>query len=467
MRRFHALLFVLLAFIPKPALGMTRLIEILAAGVTDDSGNPLSAGTVTVYDAGTTSLRTVYSDFALGSPVVNPYTLDSAGRAVLYTNRRVKLLIKNSSGATVRTIDNVGTADSDVASSSASTLAGDGLTAPGDGTLAANPDTTSLEVSSDALRVKPGGIAQGPDELNNYSLAASVGSNALTIALKDKAGADPSSSSYVTAAFRSSTLTSGVYNTRTVTGALSLVISSGSTLGHASATAEPIYVYLLDNAGTVELAASTRLLDTGTVHSTTAEGGAGAADSRTAIYSTTARSSVPIRLIGRLASTQTTAGTWAAAMTEISARPFASAMQVERSGPILRKKSGVSNTAYLQKSDATGDYPIVVSADTGASAGGPLILAAVFDSSGALTYGSGATASKNSTGNYTVTFTNTFGAVPAVLVNANNAGGVSDRSAIVGPSGITTSTVQVITMIMSTGVTTDCGFAVYAMGERP
>lgn len=152
----------------------------------------------------------------------------------------------------------------------------------------------------------------------NLSIACSVGSNALTIALKDKAGSDPSAGSPVKIGFRNSTLTNGTYNVRSVTGALSLVISSGSTLGHSSAVQRPIYVYAIDNAGTVELAVSSSLLDSFGVVSTTAEGGAGAADSGSAIYSTTARSNVPIRLIARLLSTQTTAGTWAAVPTETS-----------------------------------------------------------------------------------------------------------------------------------------------------
>jgi hypothetical protein len=99
---------------------------------------------------------------------------------------------------------------------------------------------------------------------------------------------------------------------------LSLVISSGSTLGHTSGVNHPIYVYLINNAGTAELAASTILYPEGSVVTTTAEGGAGASDSNTAIYSTTARTNVSMRLIGRCLSNQVTAGTWALVPTEIT-----------------------------------------------------------------------------------------------------------------------------------------------------
>jgi hypothetical protein len=121
--------------------------------------------------------------------------------------------------------------------------------------------------------------------------------------------------------FRSSTLTSGTVNTRTISGAINLVISSGSTLGTVSAQQSRIVVLAIDNAGTIELAAvnlagGTNLSETGFI-STTAEGGAGAADSATVIYSTTARSNVPYRVVGYVESTQATAGTWATAPSTI------------------------------------------------------------------------------------------------------------------------------------------------------
>lgn len=85
------------------------------------------------------------------------------------------------------------------------------------------------------------------------------------------------------------------------------------------------YIYAIDNAGTLELAvAGSPLVDCGTVVTTTAEGGAGAADSKSVLYSTTARSNVPCRLIGRVKSTQATAGTWATSPSEVSLWPFES-----------------------------------------------------------------------------------------------------------------------------------------------
>lgn len=156
----------------------------------------------------------------------------------------------------------------------------------------------------------------------NARISPSVASSALTIALKGNDGNDPSATNRVYIPFRSSTAGTGSLTWRSVTAALSTVISSGSTAGHASAQNHYIYVYALDNAGTVELAWSTLLYDDGSVQTTTAEGGAGAADSATTLYSTTARTDVPIRLISRMLSNQTTAGTWAAVPTEVTPYPW-------------------------------------------------------------------------------------------------------------------------------------------------
>ena len=72
---------------------------------SDDSGNPLASGTVTVYDAGTTDLSTIYSD-AAGTTTDNPKTFDSGGRVDFFLGSiSYDLVIKNAAGATVDTKD--------------------------------------------------------------------------------------------------------------------------------------------------------------------------------------------------------------------------------------------------------------------------------------------------------------------------------------------------------------------------
>lgn len=77
----------------------------------DNSGNVLNGGTVTVQDAGTTTSRNIYTDTALSVAATNPIPLDSAGRStqgMIYTAATAyKLILKNSSGTTIRTEDNI------------------------------------------------------------------------------------------------------------------------------------------------------------------------------------------------------------------------------------------------------------------------------------------------------------------------------------------------------------------------
>jgi len=143
-----------------------------------------------------------------------------------------------------------------------------------------------------------------------YPVSASVAANAMTVTL------NPCS-----LAFRSTTLGSGTTSTVSVTSAITMTVSSGSTLGTVNNTQSQIVVLAINNAGTIELAvvniAGGNNLDETTLISTTAEGGAGAADSSNVIYSTTARTSVAFRVVGVITSTQTTAGTWATAPSTI------------------------------------------------------------------------------------------------------------------------------------------------------
>jgi hypothetical protein len=146
---------------------------------------------------------------------------------------------------------------------------------------------------------------------NLESISASVGSNALTVTLNP-----------CTIDFRSSTLTSGAVLTRLVPSAISLTVSSGSTLGSTNGVESRIAIVAIDNAGTVELAVINSLaygpFDESLLISTTAEGGLGAADSGGIFYSASARASVAYKIIGYVTSTQATAGSWASAPSNVS-----------------------------------------------------------------------------------------------------------------------------------------------------
>ena len=134
------------------------------------------------------------------------------------------------------------------------------------------------------------------------SITSSVAGNQLTVGLNP-----------TTLDFRSATLTTGVPNTRTVSSALTLVVPASATLGTVNATQARLVLLAIDNAGTVELAivnlAGGVNLDETTLISTTAI--SAAATSASVVYSTTARTNVPFRVVGFLDITETTAGTWA------------------------------------------------------------------------------------------------------------------------------------------------------------
>lgn len=208
-----------------------------------------------------------------------------------------------------------------------------------------NPGTFLAEKFT--LSKLPGVLSlQDAKAVQNLRINATVATNAMTIALKTLGGTDPAAGDPVYVGFRNATAATGLPSTVAAVAATSLVVSSGSTLGTQSAVAQPIYVYAINNAGTLELAISTRLFDEGSLVSTTAEGGAGAADSNSVMYSTTARTSVACRLIGRIVASQTTAGTWAAAPSEIALPPFELAL-VQMSAQRSTTQSIPNNTSTV------------------------------------------------------------------------------------------------------------------------
>jgi hypothetical protein len=75
----------------------------------DNSGNPLSSGTLTTYLAGTSTLRATYTDNTLGTPNSTTITLNSRGESAtdIWLDGAYKFVLKDSSGSTIWTVDNV------------------------------------------------------------------------------------------------------------------------------------------------------------------------------------------------------------------------------------------------------------------------------------------------------------------------------------------------------------------------
>lgn len=250
-------------------------------------------------------------------------------------------------------------------------------------------------------------------------ISASVAANALTITLNP-----------TVLDFRSSTLTSGTVNTRTVSAAISVVVSSGSTLGTTNAVQSRLVVIAIDNAGTVELAvvnpsSGLDLTEVGLI-STTAEGGAGAADSANVIYSTTARSNVSYRVVGYVESTQATAGTWATAPSTIQGAggqsAISTALNAQGAAPMFACRAWVNF-------NGTGTVAIRGS-------------------------GNVSSITDNGVGDYTVNFTT---AMPDVNYEVSGSGSVDATSpAVVSP----TSTATYLTTSVRVGVFNNGGTAV-------
>lgn len=160
-------------------------------------------------------------------------------------------------------------------------------------------------------------------KLSNCSLAASVAASALTVALKDASGSDPSAGSPCTVGFRNATATTGTYADVSATAATSVVVSNGSSLGCIASTACTLHIYAINNAGTLVLGVvSYALFDEGTVQTSTTEGGAGGADTGGTLYATTGVASKAVRLLGRVTIAPAASFAWTNAATEISNVPF-------------------------------------------------------------------------------------------------------------------------------------------------
>lgn len=87
------------------------LINFLAGGITDSSGNVLEGGKAYVYEIGTTTKVTPYSDNELTSTLQNPFTLESDGSKEVYVTKDVRVLVEDALGNTVKDIDALGTSN--------------------------------------------------------------------------------------------------------------------------------------------------------------------------------------------------------------------------------------------------------------------------------------------------------------------------------------------------------------------
>lgn len=170
-------------------------------------------------------------------------------------------------------------------------------------------------------------LGSGAAIANGY-LNARTGSNILTLELLATGGAAATSDNPITSVFRNSTISNGSLTGLSITAAVTLAISSGSTLGCANSETVRVHVGLMANgelfAWTATVGALTSIVkpDLNGFVTTVAEGGAGGADTAQTFYSTTLRSNQPWRYIGYAEVVSgATAGQWSSVSKIVNWQP--------------------------------------------------------------------------------------------------------------------------------------------------
>ncbi|MBS0245490.1 MAG: hypothetical protein JSR61_02640 [Proteobacteria bacterium] len=330
--------------------------------------------------------------------IILPITTDNTSSTVTVAfNGGTALTIKTNSGASVpagglvagmmvagfkvgtqfRLLSDIATSADRVAAEAAAQDAADALhefRAKYLGALSADPSTDLngdavadgafyVNTSSNRPRFRSSGAWNDPSAIDvslfplaliNGKIVESHTGNAVTFAIKTQAGNNPSPSDPVGVSFLRN---DGTYLGRQIVAATSITISSGSTLGASSNLPFHLLICAIDNAGTVELAVANRQVRTTAAgdsdggmyinevnaYSTTAEGGLGAADSAMTLYSTTARTSKPIRVLALASygSGLATAGAWVASPSAIRLNiPGAKGIQLPIMGVAHRGNDG-------------------------------------------------------------------------------------------------------------------------------
>jgi hypothetical protein len=176
--------------------------------------------------------------------------------------------------------------------------------------------SAGLNIGSSAL----GNSALGFGFAVNSQLHTSVGSSALTVALcVANSGSNTcnnaSSSSPILLPFRDATAGNGDPTIVSLQASLSITINSGNTHGCVSSQMCRLWVYALDNSGTVQLCtyntvSGTTILDLNDGLSQTSASGSNGGSSAQTLYCNGSAVSGPIIRLGYVDISESTAGTW-------------------------------------------------------------------------------------------------------------------------------------------------------------
>lgn len=264
--------------------------------------------------------RTALTDGAAGDQIVANHP-NGLGAAILAIQTELGI---NPAGSVADVVTRL-----DASQNSDGTIKSSVITAGGGASVAYSSGVFTIGWSPD-----------GPSYTQNLGIEVTANApvaNALRIRLVQRSGATPTSTNPIRLGFKVATASAapanGGYVVREITGDTALVLSSGSSLGTRISETARVYVGAIDNNGTVEAAAynpkDAPAPNSGTAgtawamvtqlwrpsevatYTTTAEGGAGGADSAATLYSTSARTGVYFRRLGYFDVTLgSTVGNW-------------------------------------------------------------------------------------------------------------------------------------------------------------
>ena len=283
----------------------------------DNAGLPLSGGKVYTYTAGTTNPIATYTDSTGSIANTNPIILDSKGEAGIWTSGMLKVNVTDTNGVQITgwPVDNIGSGVN--SSVQVGSIVTSGLTV-NTGKLLGR--TTSSAGAVEEIAIGTGlsmtagvlsnlSVSGGSGPLNAFSVV--VANNAVTISLTPQS-----------IDFRSATMNIGAVVNRTISSTITASIPTGATLGLTTGVLGNIIVFAIDiGGGAVELAFAVpannpiSFIDEDELI-TTISVSAGSTSVDT-LYSTTARSNVPYRVIGYFSIVGPTAGNWIVAPSRV------------------------------------------------------------------------------------------------------------------------------------------------------
>lgn len=145
---------------------LSQQVDMFIAGVRYANGNPLAAGIVHMYEAGSSSsYRTIWTGYDRAVTKANPFTLDANGQALVFAHGAYNIIVKDADGNTIISRDNCIYFRNQFVDA---VTFGAGATFSGDFTI----DTTTFFVDSTNDRVGIGTIT--PSTILHVSSAAAV-----------------------------------------------------------------------------------------------------------------------------------------------------------------------------------------------------------------------------------------------------------------------------------------------------